>query len=51
MEFRGVSAQEKRLAVERERKGEIARAIVAAVLFALVIGIWTSLWVPAVPVF
>ena len=50
-EFGGVTMRGMTLTRGRERMGEIARAIVAALLFSLVIGIWVCLWVPSVPIF
>jgi hypothetical protein len=50
-EFGGVTMRGMTLTRGRERMGEIARAIVAAVLFSLVIGIWVCLWVPSALIF
>jgi hypothetical protein len=36
---------------EGERKSEVAHVIVGAVLFILLAGIWTCLWVPPPPIF
>jgi hypothetical protein len=47
----GVTMQGMKLAWGSERKGKVAQAILAAVLFSLLMAIWAYLWVPSAPVF
>ena len=51
MAFGGVTMQEIRWTPGRERMSGVARVIVGIVLFILVVGVWTCLWVPPSPVF
>jgi hypothetical protein len=36
---------------ESERRAEVAHVIMGVLLFILVMGIWTCLWVPPPPIF
>lgn len=49
-EFGGVPVRGIRLTVGRERIDKIARVILVVILFSLVVGIWTSLWVRSAPI-
>ena len=49
MESEGVNVQAIGTTLGKRRKGAIARAILAVILFGLVTGLWTRLWVPLAP--
>lgn len=46
----GVKMREAEVVSRGSRKSQIVHGIIAAILFSLVMGIWVSLWVPAVPI-